>query len=58
MGVLIVIDCLFLFLSSYLKPQIPGLLKHPQHPLSNESRGATGARAAAAAAVFYFLKSR
>ena len=27
--VLIVIDCLFLFLSSVPKPQIPGVLKHP-----------------------------
>ena len=27
--VLILIDCLFLFLSSFLKPQIPGVLKHP-----------------------------
>ena len=33
MGVRIVIDCPFLFLSSFLKPQIPGALKHPQHPL-------------------------
>ena len=33
LGVLIVIDCLFLFLSSILKPQISGVIKHPQHPL-------------------------
>ena len=33
MGGLIVIDCLFLFLSFFLKPQILGVLKHPQHPL-------------------------
>ena len=31
-GVLVVIDCLSLFLSSFLNPQIPGVLWHPQHP--------------------------
>ena len=30
-GLRIVIYCQFLFQSSFLKPQIPGVLKHPQH---------------------------
>ena len=35
--VLIVIDCLFLFLSFVLKPQIPGVLKYPYSIPSNNS---------------------
>ena len=31
-GVLVVIDYLSLFLSSFLNPQIPWVLWHPQHP--------------------------
>ena len=33
LGGLIVIDCLFLILPSFLKPLIPGGLKHTQPPL-------------------------
>ena len=36
LGVLVVIDCPFLFLSSFLKPQIPGVLSIPSTP-SNDS---------------------
>ena len=37
LGVLMVIDCLFLFLSSFLKPQIHSVLTHPWHPLITNS---------------------
>jgi hypothetical protein len=37
-GVLLVVDCVSLFLSSFLNPQIQGVLWHPHHPFLSSAK--------------------